>query len=180
MEHVTTPFLEIYEGGGFFLFDEIDAANANTLMFINSALANDYFMVPQRFKNPIVRKHKDFRCIAAANTYGHGESVEYAARQQLDAATLDRFGTGIVPMDYSKKVEEMLVAPIVLAWGRRVRAAIKAHRLERFLSTRRLLHYTKQAQVLGWGREHWEFSYFADWTSDEKNKLIHDGVIKAA
>ena len=178
MEYVPTPFVEIYENGGVFLIDELDAADENTMVFINSALANEEFMVPQRFKNPVIQKHKDFVCIAAANTYGYGESIEYTARNALDAATLDRFGTGLVPMDYSTKVEEMLVAPIVLTWGRRVRTSIKNHRIKRFLSTRRLIRFTIQTQVLGWGRNEWEYSYFADWTKEDKSKLINDGVIK--
>ena len=178
MEYIPTPFVEIYEHGGVFLLDELDAADENTLVFINSALANEQFFIPVRYENPMVTKHKDFICIAAANTYGYGQSIEYTARNALDAATLDRFGTGLVPMSYSKKVENMLVAPIVLAWGNRIRSSIEKHHIKKFLSTRRLIRFTKQTQVLGWGREEWEYSLFADWTKEEKSKLIDDGVIK--
>lgn len=178
MEYASPPFVEIYENGGVFLFDEFDAADENTLMSVNSALANKSFWLPLRKKNPYAKQHKDFICIAAANTWGHGESIQYSARTQLDAATLDRFGTGLVKMDYSPRVEEMLVAPIVLAWGKRIRAAIEKHRIPRFLSTRRLLRFTKQAQTLGWTRKEWEYSYFADWTKEDLSKMRHERVLR--
>jgi len=43
------------------------------------------------FPDKKVERHKDFYCIAAANTYGSGADREYIGRNQLDAASLDRF-----------------------------------------------------------------------------------------
>lgn len=85
--YVRTHFRDAYEKGGVFLMDEIDAGNANVLIQVNAALANGYMSFP----DAMVRKHQDFVFIASANTYGNGASRQYVGRNQLDAATLDRF-----------------------------------------------------------------------------------------
>jgi cobaltochelatase CobS len=85
--YVTTAFRTAYEEGGIFLMDEIDAGNANVLIQVNSALSNGLCQFPDK----MVKRHKDFIFIASANTYGDGASRQYVGRNQLDAATLDRF-----------------------------------------------------------------------------------------
>jgi cobaltochelatase CobS len=50
-----------------------------------------------------VNRHPDFVAIAAGNTFGRGASREYVGRQQLDAATLDRFT--VFEVDYDEKLE---------------------------------------------------------------------------
>jgi hypothetical protein len=86
-EYVRTLFREAYEHGGVFLMDEIDAGNANVLIMVNAALSNDYCAFPDQ----MVKRHKDFVFIASANTFGNGANRQYVGRNQLDAATLDRF-----------------------------------------------------------------------------------------
>jgi hypothetical protein len=84
---VSTEFRKAYESGGLFLFDEIDASYPQAILAFNAALANDFMDFPDKK----VERHKDFYCIAAANTYGSGADREYIGRNQLDAASLDRF-----------------------------------------------------------------------------------------
>lgn len=84
---VSTEFRKAYENGGLFLFDEIDASFPQAILAFNAALSNDFMDFPDKK----VEKHKDFYCIAAANTYGSGADREYVGRNQLDAASLDRF-----------------------------------------------------------------------------------------
>lgn len=86
-DYVKVHFREAYENGGVFLMDEIDAGNANVLIQVNSALSNGYMAFP----DAMVKKHEDFVFIASANTYGNGANRQYVGRNQLDAATLDRF-----------------------------------------------------------------------------------------
>ena len=83
--------------GGVFLFDEIDAADANVLLVVNSALANGRMSVPSRHDQPVAKKHSEFVCIAAANTFGRGADRVYVGRNELDEATLDRFRIGNAP-----------------------------------------------------------------------------------
>ena len=86
---VNTEFRKAYEHGGLFLFDEIDASFPQAILAFNAALANDFMDFPDKK----VPKHKNFYCIAAANTFGTGADRQYVGRNQLDAATLDRFIT---------------------------------------------------------------------------------------
>ena len=98
-EYVTTPFREAYEKGGVFLLDEFDAGNENVVLALNSALANGICEFPDQ---QIVR-HKDFRCLASANTYGTGATLQFVGRNKLDGATLDRFV--VIDHDYDQKLE---------------------------------------------------------------------------
>ena len=166
--YVPSAFVRAYEEGGVFLFDEIDAADENTLIFVNAALANGVFYLAQRFENPEVKRHPDFVAIAAANTFGLGEDNVYTGRTQLDGATLDRFRAGIVVVDYDKRVEGKLVDRQILGWGRKIRAAIKKHSLNRIMSTRVLIDFTTQKRELGYSIADMAASYFADWTTDER------------
>lgn len=86
-DYVKTHFRDAYEQGGVFLMDEIDAGNANVLIQINSALSNGLCAFPDK----MVKRHEDFVFVASANTFGNGANRQYVGRNQLDAATLDRF-----------------------------------------------------------------------------------------
>lgn len=165
--YVASPYIEAYEKGGVFLLDEMDASDANLLTFLNKSIANESFFLPQRHKNPLVKKHKDFVVVGAANTFGRGADMKYVGRNALDAATLDRFRAGMIHMDYSQEVESALVDGEVLEWGRNVRKCIYDNRLARIMSTRVMLDLTKMKQNCDWKLEDWERSYFADWSSDE-------------
>lgn len=168
-EYVESEFVRMYENGGVYLLDEVDAADANTLMILNQALANGGFYVPQARR--WIKRHKDFVCIAAANTYGHGGDMVYAGREKLDGAFLDRFRSGIVSMDYDAKLEMKLVDPAVLEWGLTIRGKIISMKLRRVMSTRVMLDFSDLKAAHGWGVKDWEESYFADWTRDELTKI---------
>lgn len=86
-DYVSTEFRRRFEEGGVFLFDEIDAAHPGVLTQINAALAGTSCAFP----DGMVKKHADFRCIAAGNTFGTGPDRQYVGRQQMDAASIDRF-----------------------------------------------------------------------------------------
>lgn len=96
-----TQFYEAFTKGGVFMLDEMDASIPEVLVILNAAIANRYFDFPA----PIgyVEAHPDFRVIAAGNTVGNGASYEYVGRNQLDAASLDRFA--IIKIDYSEAIE---------------------------------------------------------------------------
>lgn len=165
--YVSSEFIRIYENGGVFLFDEMDAADPNVLIFINSALANGEFFLPQRFEKPKVKKHKDFVAIAAANTFGGGADAIYTARNALDGATLDRFRLGMIGMDYSEELEKMLVDENVLQLGQVIRSLIKTNKLRKILSTRFMLDATKMRRNCDWTiREIYE-SFVSDWSPEE-------------
>lgn len=169
-EYVASEFVKRYEEGGVFLIDELDASDENTLIVLNQALANGGFYLPSRTASPYCKRHPDFVCIAAANTFGHGADMVYAGRNKLDGATLDRFRSGIVVMDYDTKYEKARCAPEVLTWGYAIRSKIDSLRLRRIMSTRVLIDFSEQLAV-GLTAKDWEASYFADWSKDELSRI---------
>jgi cobaltochelatase CobS len=98
-----TPFREAFENGGVWVADEVDAWDAAALLAANSALANGFATFPDA-SSP-VKRHADFRMIATANTFGHGADRVYVGRNELDAASLDRFAT--IAVDYDTTLEEI-------------------------------------------------------------------------
>lgn len=98
-EYVATEFRKAYENGGLFLFDEIDGSFPQAVLAFNAALANDSMDFPD--KN--VPRNEKFYCIAAANTIGLGANRQYVGRNQLDAASLDRFV--FIEWDYDENLE---------------------------------------------------------------------------
>ena len=176
-EYVASTFVHMYENGGVFLFDELDAADENTMVFINGAIANGSFYLPQRHENRQVTRHPDFIAVAAANTFGHGESIVYSGRNQLDGATLDRFRAGMIVCDYSPAVENALGDEQIVRWAKRVRKLIRNQGLNRIMSTRVILDFTKQKDDLGYDMSDFVRSYFADWTADEREMADSEGLL---
>ena len=95
-----TQFYKAFTQGGLFFLDEMDGSIPETLIILNSAIANRYFDFP----TGKVEAHPDFRVIAAGNTVGTGADIEYTGRFQLDASSLDRFA--LVTIDYSPAIEK--------------------------------------------------------------------------
>lgn len=170
-EYVRSDFVKAYEEGGVFLFDEIDAADSNTLLVLNSALANGQMALTNRPASPVAKKHPDFVAIAAANTFGTGADRQYVGRNQLDESTLDRFRIGQVEMDYDAEVEKALCPDDALR-GRLqgYRQRIRDNRLRRIVSTRFLrdAYVMKQA---GDTDVEIDAALFAGWSPDEVRKV---------
>ena len=99
---IRTAFREAYEHGGLFLFDEIDGSLPAAVLAFNAALANGH----ADFPDGSVKRHKDFYCMAAANTFWTGADRVYVGRNQLDGATLDRFI--FVDLPYDENLERTL------------------------------------------------------------------------
>lgn len=167
-EFLGTQFLDCYENGGVFLIDEIDAADSNVLLVINAALANGHLSVPSRHDNPIAKRHANFICIAAANTFGRGADRVYCGRNQLDESTLDRFRIGTVPMDYDESLERRL-CPDTELYERlaRYRKSVQANRLERIVSTRFMVMAYKMVSEVGWTYDQVDSKLFSGWRADE-------------
>lgn len=178
-EYVTTAFLDCYENGGVFLLDEMDSADPNVLLVINSALANGRLSVPARHDKPIATRHADFALIAACNTFGRGADRQYVGRSQLDESTLDRFRIGVVAVDYCEKLERKLFTAIAgetddaieilsALWG--YRSGVMQNRLERCVSTRFVISAAKAYQR-GRDLDYIESKLFSGWRDDEVRKV---------
>lgn len=91
-DYVPSQLRQCVEHGGLFLLDELDAGDSNVLLSLNT-IENGYVSFP----DGIVKCHKDFRLIAAANP--QDQHQRYTGRSKLDAATLDRFDKVTIPRD---------------------------------------------------------------------------------
>lgn len=168
----TSPFVKTYEGGGVHLFDELDSADANVMTFLNAALANGHLSVPQAGK--IFTKHNDTVLICAANTYGTGATRQYVGRNQLDAATLDRFACTTVEIDYDKRLEESIARSILgddgllkKIWA--VRKVIEDNHMRRIMSTRTVVNFHTLVKNGIQEAKVWDM-YFAAWSKEEEAK----------
>jgi energy-coupling factor transporter ATP-binding protein EcfA2 len=104
--YVESSFLDFYENGGIFLVDEYDSMSPSIAVVLNAAFdRTGMIAVPNRKGNTTAKKHKDFYCILAGNTWGSG-SVEYQGREMQDAAFLDRFKMCRIFIDYDEKLEK--------------------------------------------------------------------------
>lgn len=102
-KYVRTVFRDRFEYGGGFLFDEGDNGHPGVLAAINQALANSQCAFP----DGMVAKSPDFFAMIAGNTYGTGATRQFIGRNELDAATLDRFVFLEIAID--NDLEESLV-----------------------------------------------------------------------
>lgn len=140
-----TQFYKAFTEGGVFMLDEMDASIPEVLVILNAAIANRYFDFPAPigYKNA----HPDFRVIAAGNTTGNGADYEYVGRNQLDAASLDRFA--IVKVDYSEAIENSVAGDIELAdFCREYRKSAKKNGLQVIVSYRAIGRLAKMVQIL--------------------------------
>ena len=97
-------FSKMYKAGGVFLADELDAADPNLLLSINTAIAGSSMYNP--ISGELIKRHNDFIFVGAANTFGKGGDHVYTGRNRLDAATLDRFT--VIKVDYDPVIEKQV------------------------------------------------------------------------
>jgi hypothetical protein len=161
----------MYENGGLNLADELDAGDSNVLTSINMMLANGECWLPDRPSKPVAKQHKDFCLVAAANTFGFGADARYVGRNALDYATLERFGGGVIYMDYDRRIEAKLARQSVLDWAWPLREKIRSCQLNREMSTRTIAVMEKMIEAYDWKQEDWEKRFFANWSREEKRLL---------
>ena len=203
-ENVFHPadFLNVYENGGVGLLDELDAADPNMLLSVNSGLANWYMNVPARSKKPRAKRNDNFVCIGTANTVGRGATRLYAGRNQLDESTLDRFRIGLVECDYDPMVETAICPDIHGEEGRNwlppvttnghdetirklvelgynlrqtclfIRNKIEQSGMRRIMSSRFMEDAYVMCKEADWTIAQCLEAYFSGWTSEEKAKIL--------
>lgn len=127
----STAFRQAYEHGGIFLFDEMDGWSPDALIAVNAPLAGQW----GDFPDGMIRRHPDFVPLAAANTFGRGADRQYVGREQLDAATLDRFA--VVIIDYDEDLEIACAGNRVWTLHiQKIRAAVDKEKVRHVVSPR--------------------------------------------
>lgn len=164
--YIPTSFVGLYERGGVFLLDEIDAADSNVLLIINSAIANGKMSVPNRKENPIAKRHENFHLVVASNTWGHG-SFEYSGREILDKAFLDRFALSKAYIDYDEELELSITDNLPLT--DKLQYVRRNCKIERSISTRTILSAYKMSA--SFSEEEICDILTLDWTDEEKSKF---------
>lgn len=96
-QYIPTQFREAYEKGYTFLLDEIDAADPNVLLALNT-IENGFVSFP----DGIVKGHPDFRLCATANPFN--DHAQYTGRSKLDFSTIDRFFVVELPRDNTLEI----------------------------------------------------------------------------
>ena len=160
--YVTSQFLDFYENGGLFLIDEYDAMSPSIAVVLNAVFdRSGQISVPNRQGNPIAKKHKDFFCILAGNTWGSG-SVEYQGREMQDMAFLDRFKLCRIFIDYDENIEKSIAGDHYV-WMQGIRAFMNSHVESEKFSTRSVFdastllfnNFCKQ-DILNMISSHWD------------------------
>lgn len=141
-----SQFYKAFKNGGLFMLDEMDASIPEVLIILNAAIANRYFDFPA----PIgyVKANPNFRVIAAGNTFGSGADYDYVGRNQLDAASLNRFA--MVRIDYDEKIEENCANgdKDLLKFCRKFRNATKTAGIRTVVSYRDISRMAKLASAM--------------------------------
>lgn len=122
------------ECGGAFLFDEISNSEPTVMNLVNSMIALDgHVTLPD---GRILERPPKMVIFAADNTWGQGGDRLYI-RNQLDAATLDRFTGAKFYMDYDEKLERA-ICPITEVYEAvsALRQKVTSLKLRRIVSTR--------------------------------------------
>ncbi|WP_428937785.1 AAA family ATPase [Fontivita pretiosa] len=170
-------FVKLYEQGGVFLLDELDAADANVMVAVNAALANGVLVTTD---GVVHKRHERTFILGAANTFGRGGDHQYVGRNQLDAATLDRFVLSTLYIDYDVELEHSLVKASLdaevgselIQWIGNLRSSISRNRLRRIASTRLVINAISALKA-GRTLDQVKDRYFRDWSADEKAKVGH-------
>lgn len=136
--YIPSQLRHAVENGGLFLLDEIDAADPNVILSLNT-LENGFISFP----TGVLHVHEDFRLIATANP--QNEHQHYVGRSKLDAATLDRFDIVEVPRD--PNLEKSLVDSDTIRRIEIVRKLLSDYNCSTSVSMRDSLRYHKRKQL---------------------------------
>ena len=155
------------------------------MLIINSALANGFMSVSNRVDNQVAQRHDNFICIAAANTTGDGATSQYAGRNQIDGAFMDRFVGCKVEVNYDNELESNFLQsfPLALTTLNRIRENVVNHKIRRIVSTRafisasKSIHYDTEVNKKSETKAVNNFldTFFIGWTNEERKKAL-DGV----
>jgi len=133
--YVPSLFRKAVEEGGVFLLDELDAADPNVILSLNT-LENGFVSFP----DSIVKVHEDFRLVATANPFN--DHSHYTGRATLDAATLDRFDK--VSLERDGNLESSLISPETFSEIERIREVIQNNNVDIHISMRDALRFDKR------------------------------------
>ena len=158
----------IYENGGVLVLDEFDTLPTESAVSLNSALASTEWLLPN---GETIIRSPDFVCVAICNTFGEGRDNQYNSRNKIDSATLNRFASGYVVIDYCPQIEKAICP------DKRIRETLQEVRgrmvdcgIERIISYRELQNCYSEYLMTG-NREEAIDSVFTAWGEDDRENV---------
>lgn len=181
-----TPFVSCFRDGGVCLLDELDRYDTKALTALNAALANGAITLDN---GEVIKRHEDFICIGAANTFGMGASSDFTAAEKLDLSTISRFSVRLDWYVHAETEDAIAEAKsdtpdIATAWLKEVRAVREAmSRLSLpYLADQRCVESGANLLAAGMGAEQVrEITYLASLDDDQRRAvadLTSHAVIK--
>jgi len=157
MVYVKGLLCEAMEEGHWLLLDEIDAALQPVLFVFQQILEDGGKLVLEDGHGTVVRKHKNFRCFATANTVGiasRNRLIYNGTLGRMNEATLDRFGCVIHVEPLEPALEEKVIhakvpdldidfVKAIVRIANETRNQLKNEELSCTFSTRRCLQWAK-------------------------------------
>jgi len=165
----TSPVSRAIAQAGIIVFDEITTLDPSVAAVANALLANGEL---ETTTGHVIR-HEDCIIIATANTVGDGNDRQYIGNNQLDAATLDRFIGGMLPVDYSAEYESRFDTEVV-EYVQNLRRFVIRQSLRRVVSTRAII---AAAKLKAAGID-WRGPLTVTWSETERQAAAAAGVIR--
>jgi len=105
--YVPSNFYRCYKYGDIIFLDELDNSSPSSTIVLNSFIGNDedsYYTFPNGDR---VKRHSNFRILAAGNTRGNGRTESHNTRKKIDEAVMQRLTP--VEIDYDNRIEEKIL-----------------------------------------------------------------------
>lgn len=103
----TPNFYRCYKYGIIAFCDELDNGNSRATVKLNSFLSNNKDASYNFPNGENVKRHNNFRIIAAGNTAGNGADANYNTREKIEESVQQRFMP--IYVDYDNYVEEKIL-----------------------------------------------------------------------
>jgi MoxR-like ATPase len=136
--YIPTQFRDAFENGKVFLLDEMDAADPNVLLCLNT-IENGFISFP----DGIVKKHPNFRLIATANPADAHST--YTGRSKLDFSTIDRYFH--ITLDRDPELELSLTSQAIVEHANLARDILSAHGVTSTVTMRDAIRMHKLSQL---------------------------------
>jgi len=154
------------------LLDDWDRTDPNVTSCINSALANDYLSIPDRYEKPYAMRHPNFLLFVTVNSL-RGSDM-YTGAYAQDEASIDRFVLNKIIVNYDRELERNLLNgyPETCTKLWELRDKIAKYNLRRILSTRVFERAFKYKEL----KKDDAFiidKYLIDFSPEEKQKLLN-------
>lgn len=105
--YVPSNFYRCYKYGDIIFLDELDNSSPSSTIVLNSFIGNDedsYYTFPNGDR---VKRHSNFRILAAGNTRGNGRTESHNTRKKIDEAVMQRLTP--VEIDYDNRIEKNIL-----------------------------------------------------------------------